>query len=228
MSNSRVSLLSPFISTSGSPWLSNHDHTAFQLAAPLWCCRLFSLIAQRKVSQNQGIIWAGSFNPAPHHWVSRQVSSPLAPQPCPPRGCVKIPHGIFSSLNLTRRARVLTLREDCVSVSIPSSSPVMSGVGFNLFYFPAFFFVCTNLLQGNELALSTGRRYVSTIRDKRASYWWHSRKHNHWHLCISSFMPRARRHCQGPGWTLSTQWVHMASEGCWTGAYLQLYYFSKY
>ena len=130
---------------------------------------------------------------------------------------MKIPHGIFSSLNLTCRALVLTLREDDISVSIPSSFPVISGVGFNLSYFPAFFFVCTNLLQGNKLALSTGRRYMNTVRDKRAYYWWHSRKHNNLHLCISSFTPRTRRHCQGPRWTLSTQWVHMASEGCWTG-----------
>lgn len=41
ISNSRVSLLSPFISTLESPWLSNHNHTAFQLAAPLSCCHLF-------------------------------------------------------------------------------------------------------------------------------------------------------------------------------------------
>ena len=163
VSRSRVSLHSPLISTLEIPWLSSHSYIAFQLAAPLSCLHPFLCLPRGRWAKTKAsfgwlvLILLLIIESLTGQWI------PLSPQPCPPLGC----DHMESSHPWTWPAGPWSLLfKKTMSLSVAPPHFLYCQV-LDLIY-PPLFFVCANLLQGNKLVLSTGRRHKTTIRDKKS------------------------------------------------------------
>lgn len=215
VSSSRVSLLSPLVSTLEIPCLSGHNYIAFQLAAPLSCFHPFLCLPRGRWAKTKASFeWLVSIllfltESLTGQWV------PLSPQPCPPLGY----DHMESSHPWTWPALVRPWSLLFKKTMSPSVSPphFLYCQVLDLIY-PTFFFVYANLLQGNKLVLSTGRRHKTTIRDKK-SFITDGKSMS---TCIfASLTPKNQEAMQRSQMDTG---VHMASEDCWIWGSFRLYY----